>query len=385
MLKVLMLSSDRNIFKENSPARKRMAEYGKIFEELHIVVLNKRKVGSPGEKHQSLGNVFLHPTNSPGRWFFVFDAIVTGAGIIRGWKLGVDECAITSQDPFEMGLAGYLLKRKFNLPLQLQVHTDFLSPFFRRESFLNKIRVLLAKFLLPRADGIRVVSERIKKSLEALDAENKMPEITVLPIFVDIEKIRAEEKSVNLHEKYHGHDFIILMASRLTREKNVGAAIEAFDKIRHGAFSVSKPLLLIVGEGPEMKNLQLITHNLQLERDVVFEPWTEDLIPYYKSADLFLMTSNYEGYGLAAVEALAADLPVIMTDVGVAGEVIIDGSSGMVASSDNLGDKIVEFLRDRRVAEKFRQNSRKLFGKFPTMEKYLRLYRESLEKLLLLK
>ena len=64
------------------------------------------------------------------------------------------------------------------------------------------------------------------------------------------------------------------------------------------------------------------------------EPWTDDPFSYYKTADLFLLTSNYEGYGMAVVEAMAAGCPVIMTDVGLAGEVLIDKKDGLVVRSE---------------------------------------------------
>jgi glycosyltransferase involved in cell wall biosynthesis len=74
-----------------------------------------------------------------------------------------------------------------------------------------------------------------------------------------------------------------------------------------------KTLLVISGDGPEKKNLEL-RQNVVIEPSVNFET----LISYYKAADLFLLTSNYEGYGRTVIEAAAAGLPVVMTDVGLA-------------------------------------------------------------------
>ncbi|MBI2406264.1 MAG: glycosyltransferase [Candidatus Harrisonbacteria bacterium] len=145
------------------------------------------------------------------------------------------------------------------------------------------------------ADGVRAVSERVRRTLvgEGDVAEEK---ITVLPIFVDVQQLRAAPVAADLKKKYPQFSFIVLMASRLTREKNIGLAIaamrEVLKKYPHAG-------LVIVGEGPEKSKLELYAKRYTLNAHVVFEPWTNALAAYYKSADMLLIASNYEGYGRA--------------------------------------------------------------------------------------
>lgn len=319
-MKILMLSTDQNVFQEGSAVRQRMADYGSLVEELHIIVFTKFQIRNL--KIQILKNVCVYPTNSRFKLFYFLDAYKIAGKVIKSLSHKANQWLITTQDPFETGLVGYLLKKKFKIPLQVQIHTDFLSPYFWRESLKNKLRVWLAKWLVKKADCIRVVSERIKNSLMS-NVKSQMSKVEVLPIFVDIPKLQAAPVKTDLHKKYPNYDFIILMASRLAKEKNIGLAIAAFANIQDSISTIKNPLLLIVGDGPERRSLQLKTYNLQVENNVKFEPWTDDLASYYKTADLFLITSNYEGYSLAAMEAAAAGLPVIMTDVGIAlGEVV---------------------------------------------------------------
>lgn len=321
MTRVLMLSTDANIFDENSDVRERMKWYGTVFDELHIVVC-----AAGGQKSKISENVFGYPTRSRSKIFCLWGAYNLSKQILQttNHKLPTTNWVITSQDPFELGLIGYTLKRRFSIPLQLQVHTDFFSPYFWRESLKNKIRVLFARFLLPRADGIRVVSERIKHSLIS-NLQIPISKIAALPIFVEIEKIRMLTITTDLHQKYPQFDFIILMASRLTREKNIGMAIKAFAETKN-------TLLLIVGDGPEKENLKLLTIHYNLQSNIIFEPAVDfpTLVSYYKTVDLFLLTSNYEGYGRTVIEAMAVGCPVIMTDVGIAGEIVIDQKNGLV-------------------------------------------------------
>jgi glycosyltransferase involved in cell wall biosynthesis len=379
-MKIIMLSTDENIFKEGSEVRNRVFEYGKLVEELHIII----KSQIPNPKSQNFGNVFLYPTSSKFIFLYFFDAYKTASKIIRNWKparpaggLEIRNCIVTCQDPFETGLVGYLLKKKFSargrsalggkISLHIQIHTDFLSQYFWKESLKNKIRIFIAKRIIPKADGIRVVSERIKRSIIVnckLKIENSA--IAVLPIFIDIEKIKNAPIKTDLHKKYPGK-FIVLMASRLTREKNIELAIKSAKNLIPNRPNL---LFLIVGSGPEESKLKAISHNLKA--NVVFEPWSDDLSSYYKTSDLFLLTSDYEGYGMTVIEATAAGLPVLMTDVGVSvGSIIPVGNSEILA--ERLNSLVSNSLERKRILE----NQKRILNDMPSKIEYLNLIKQS--------
>ena len=200
----------------------------------------------------------------------------------------------------------------------------------------------MAKFLLPRADNIRVVSERIKNFLThhfSLPASK----ITVRPIAVNTEQIKTAPIKTDLHKKYPQFDKIILMASRLTKEKNIGLAIEAMREIVKAR---PRTGLIVVGSGPEEKKIKFLTSYFSLSENIVFEPQLnqETLYSYYKTCDLFLLTSWYEGYGMTLIEAQAAGGKIISTDVGVAravGAIITD------FSVTTLVEKILRLFQSR--------------------------------------
>ncbi len=319
-MKVLMISTDSKILDSGSAEEARMILYGTICEELHIVIsTNDQRPTTNNEKIQIAENVFVYPAVASNKILALLRTYFTGIRILSTtYNLQPTTYLVTAQDPFENGFVGWLIAKKIKAKLQLQVHTDFLSPYFWKESLLNKIRVLLAKFLLPKADGIRVVSQRIKESLRPTTYNLQTVPI-VLPIFVDIEKIRETVPTIDLRKKYPQFDFLVLMASRLTREKNIGLAIEA---MREAVKKYPRAGLVIAGSGPEESNLKLKTENLKLGNNVVFEPWQNDMISYYKTADCFLSTSNYEGFGMSLVEAAASGCPIVTTDVGMVGSVL---------------------------------------------------------------
>jgi glycosyltransferase involved in cell wall biosynthesis len=366
-MKVLSIGSDKNLFREKSAVRQRMIEYGSIAEELHIIVFCKK--GEFSETRIS-DNVYLYPTNSSSKLFYFWDAAAIGKKRIKD----PDQWLIMTQDPFEAGLAGYLIKRKINVRLQIQVHGDFASPYFAGESFLNRIRVSLATFLLPKADGIRVVSGRIGQSLKNYSLKK---EPVIFPIYVDIKKTQETEIKTDLHQKYPQFDFIILMASRLAKVKNIDLAIEAMSEI---VKAYPKTGLIIVGRGEEENKLKSKTKNLALSKNINFEPWNEDLASYYKTADLFLLSSNHEGYGLTIPEAMAAGCPVIMTDVGCAGELVKDGFNGLVLpvnDKEALIEDIKRLISEPGLREKLKVNGLETVKKLPTKEEYFDLYKNS--------
>ena len=301
-MRVLMISSDARALQEGSDTWKRIEEYRKCFDDLRVLV--------------------------SGRRFLDFWRVYREARKIlkhgEGWE-------ITAQDPFEHGLIAAALAEEFELPLQLQIHTDFLSPYFRRESWKNRFRFWIAKAILPSADGIRVVSERIKHSLHDSRLTTHDSRIVILPIFTDIASIKKAEPDSDFARRHQGSRPLILMASRLTKEKNIGLAIEAMKDLVEKYASAR---LVIVGDGPEKQNLEFRIKNLGLENHVSLEPHTDDLPAYLKCADIFLLTSHYEGYGRVAVEAAAAGLPVVMTDVGVGlGQVVSVGDKDAIVAS----------------------------------------------------
>ncbi|MHB1117947.1 MAG: glycosyltransferase family 4 protein [Minisyncoccota bacterium] len=363
-MNVLSISSDRKLFAPGSAVRSRTLEYGRLVDELHVIVFAKRSLGFRDEPFPP--NIFLYPTNAHTRWGYVFRAIVQARKLKR---LGVHIDVVTTQDPFEAGLAGFFIARLLGAKLHVQIHTDFMSPYFAKESFANRVRVMIAKLLLPQADAIRVVSKRIAHSLKSKSLKLKADPF-VLPIFVDATTPHDVSHDGMLKKKYPQYDFHIVMASRLSPEKNIPLALEAMKEVVANHPRVG---LIIVGGGSEEEYLKKLTQKLGLEQSVIFEGWQDDLSPYCHTADAFLLTSNYEGYGMAVVEALSAGCPVVMADVGVAGEVVHNGENGLVVPVGDRDALVRAITRVVTGGVKFNVAMPKL----PTKEEYLAAYRAS--------
>jgi glycosyltransferase involved in cell wall biosynthesis len=366
-MRILTISTDRKIFEAGSAVSVRQIRYGELFERLEIIIFAKKGLGLETKKLSP--NVTAYPTNSLSRLLYFID------GFRLAKKLDKPDL-VSAQDPFESGIAAFLISLYWRVPMHLQVHTDFLSAYFSNESFLNKVRVLIAKYLIKRASSLRVVTERIKRSIigAGLIDESK---ITVLPIFVDTEKISNSVIKTDLHKKYPQFKRIILMASRITPEKGIDMAISAMAEVvkLHPNFG-----LVIVGDGPEGDRLKAQCEKLKINSNVVFEGWSNDLASYYKSSDLFLLTSKYEGYGMTVAEALSAGRSVIMSDVGVAGELLIHEKNGLifpVGDQRALTETLLLYFRDTELRLSIEFEASKISTHI-TEEDYLKKYGESL-------
>lgn len=350
-MRIIMLSRDPLAFDPASSVSKRIQEYRNLVEDIILLVFNPQR------------------NKLWGLWQFYR---LAKKRVQEKLQKGDKDMLITSQDPFELGLVAYLLKRKHKLPLQLQVHTDLLSPFFTKESRLNRIRLRIARFVLPKADGIRVVSERIRTSL-VNELNIKDDRITVLPIFVDLEMYRG------VHKIEQENSFTFLTVARLSREKNIGLAIQALAEVikKH-----PEARMTIVGEGPEKLRLQSMARELGVSEYISFPGavWKSGLVPYFSAADCFFLVSNYEGYAMAVVEAMSAGLPIIMTDVGLAGWLIRDKQEGVVVSvsdKDALISAMLHMMDDADARARYGRAVHDTVSKLAAKEEHLAMIKKA--------
>lgn len=358
-----MISSDRNSFLNGSSVQSRFADYGKLCEELHIIVFTP----SGYNKLTISDNVFLYPTNSFSKWFYIIDAIFLAKSLPR-------PDLITTQDPFEAGLTGFIVSIFSGAKLHLQIHTDFLSPYFSKLNVSNKIRILISRFLLPKADSVRVVSLRIKDSLIKSGIKlKKLP--FVLPIFTDAKKLMETTPKFDLHKKYPQFDFIILSVARLVEEKDISLSLKLLKKINIEFPNVG---LVLVGGGEEDR-FRKEAKKLGINKNVIFDGMQSDVVSYYKTADLYLCTSFYEGYGLSLIESALCGCPILATSVGEAGYALKNGHSALICDSRDVSCLFAEFskiLLDKELRKVLARNARaEILTLIPeNKEAYLRDY-----------
>ncbi len=358
-----MLSSDRNIFTSGSAVSMRMKEYGALVEELHIVILSD--ASHRLSDFQLTKNVWVYATGSATSIFRPLDAAKLGQKIVFDKKFVRGQSLVTA-DSFEGGWAAMKVKAKWRIPFELQIHTDPFSPYF--SGFQNAVRKFFARGILRQADSVRVVSAGVA---EKLKIEHPKLKINILPIYVDRERIEAGRISFDLHARYGWH-FVILVVARLEAEKNVALALETLALVRRRFRDTG---LVIVGGGSEEGKLRSLAKKLKLEGAVEFAGWQEDMASFYRTANLFLQSSHFEGFGMALVEAGLSGLPVVTTPVGLAAELENGKDAYLCADNDApaFAGAVMDLIENNFKRENLRMNlKRTLESKLMGKEEYLR-------------
>jgi glycosyltransferase involved in cell wall biosynthesis len=305
-MKVIFIGSDRSILKKESNSYKRMLDYASLFDELNIVIFSRGK-----SENLNVGNLKIYPTNSINRWFFVLDGFLKARKILNEISTRYEDYVVSVQDPFESGIIGVFLKKIFGVRLQVQVHTDFLSPYFSKGSFLNRIRLLFTGVCLKNADGIRVVSERIKSSI-VKTYEIQPSKIDVLPIFVDQEIFKTSGGHFDLRHLNPSWQSVFLTVARLEKEKNLFFLLGVFSRV----ITKNRGIVwLIVGEGSLKERLERTVDDMGLAENIIFLGYKDELLDIYRSSNFYIQASFYEGFGLSLVEAFLCGLPIITTSV----------------------------------------------------------------------
>lgn len=351
-----------------SAAAARMVKYGELTESLKIIVLSTLQ----REPLRLSERVEIDSTGSANKLRMLWDAYQLGRRVAIKENL-----VITAQNPFEVGLVAYWLARKLQAGLELQVHGDFFgSSWWQWHPPLNLLRYHLGLFWLKRARAVRAVSQRVKTSLRLLGiAEEK---ITVAPIFTPPRQANPDAVA-QLQGLWEGQR-VILGVGRLEPEKNFSLLIRAFQEI---ARQKSDVVLAIVGDGSEKNNLSALAARLGVTERVHFWGGQVDPAAYYAVATVLAVPSYFEGWGRVAIEALQAGCPVVMTDVGLAGEVVRDGENGLVVpvgDQAKLTAAIGRILGDPALAKRLAEKGRQTAAALPTEEEALGLIKKSWEK-----
>jgi glycosyltransferase involved in cell wall biosynthesis len=352
-----------------------MLGYGSRFHEVYVIVFTLR-AHNIEDPVQIRGNVWAYPTRSTSRWRYPLDAYLEFKRILR--NDGESRCDIVStQDPFETGLVGYLLRLRFGLPLHVQIHTDIYSEHFRTHSWLNRLRRFIGWFVLYRARCVRVVSQRIREKLVKHHGHLR-ESVQVLPVFAGARDMMRMTPAFDLHEQFPQFAYIALVVSRLTTEKDLYTALDALAVVREGGTDVG---LVIAGEGPELDALKEHARQLQIIPAVQFIGWQDDLVSLFKTADVYLLTSHFEGYGRTLMHAAAAGTPIVSTDVGIAGSQLIHDEHALIAQpgdTETIAQHLETLLTDTERARTIAENAQAVAQEEGEFDEYLDAVRDGI-------
>ncbi|WP_291104243.1 MULTISPECIES: N-acetyl-alpha-D-glucosaminyl L-malate synthase BshA [unclassified Flavobacterium] len=279
--------------------------------------------------------------------------------------------------------AGYMAKQMLadegiNLPMITTLHgTDITlvgnHPFYKTA----------VTFSINKSDFVTSVSQRLKEdTLKLLNIKN---EIQVIPNFIELDKniiepITSCHRSVMAKE----NERIITHISNFREVKRIPDVIKIFFKIQQQI----PAKLMMVGDGPEKEKAEYLCQELGIQDKVIFFGNSNEIDKILSFTDLFLLPSETESFGLAALEAMAWGVPVISSNSGGLPEVNFDGVSGYLSDVGNTGemaDNALKILKDDTVMAEFKKNALFVAKRFDIkniLPLYEDLYKKAINKFL---
>ncbi|MFN6944572.1 MAG: N-acetyl-alpha-D-glucosaminyl L-malate synthase BshA [Cytophagaceae bacterium] len=233
-------------------------------------------------------------------------------------------------------------------------------------------------FSINQSDGVTAVSDDLKKDTYA--HFNIKKEIHVIPNFIDIDKFKKNKKEYFRRAICPDNEKMIVHTSNFREVKRIGDVVQVFEEIRKQI----PCKLLMVGDGPERPKIELLCRELNVHKDVRFLGKLEAVEEVLSLCDLFILPSEKESFGLAALEAMACEVPLICSDAGGLPELNIHGKTGFISKVGDINDMVKNalYILDDQNLPEFRKNALKRAREFDInliLPKYINLYKDVLE------
>ena len=244
----------------------------------------------------------------------------------------------------------------------------------------NRAFAPVVEFSINKSDGVTAVSESLKTETMALF--NIKNDIRVIYNFIDFERFRKTNKDHFKKIIAPDGERILVHTSNFRRVKRVEDVILIFAQVNKKVRSK----LLMIGDGPERQNAEQLCRNLNICDDVRFLGKQDAIEELLAICDLFLMPSENESFGLAALEAMACEVPVVSSNGGGLPEVNIHGVTGFTSDPGNVDEMAayaIQLLSDDTMLQTFRANAfaqAKRFDIHNILPEYEVYYQEVLEK-----
>ncbi len=301
-------------------------------------------------------NIFFHKVNVQTYPLFKhqpFDIALSSTiyQVVKLYKLDILHAHYAIPYAYAAFFAKQMLKEEnSDIPLVTTLHGTDITLVGQHPSYKHAV-----EFSINQSDAITSVSESLKK--DTLQFFNIKKEIQVITNFIDnsvfIKKSDCERKQfADSDEK------ILIHVSNLRPVKRVEEVLEIFKNVQKKINSK----LVIIGEGPDMEKVnQFLEENPDLINKVRLLGKVNDLYRILQLSDVFLLPSEQESFGLAALEAMAAETPVISSNAGGIPEVNIQGETGFLAEIGNveaMSNYTIKLLSDEKLLAQLKKNAK---------------------------
>ncbi len=273
-------------------------------------------------------------------------------------------------------LAKEILKEKREIKIITTLHGTDITLVGLEPNFLP-----LVNFSIEKSDAVTAVSRFLKE--KTITQYEIKKDIEVIPNFIDTELFKPNPNCKYREHIAPGGEKILIHTSNFRPVKRVPDVIKVFDKVNKEIPSK----LLLIGDGPDRFECEQLTRQLNISDKVKFLGKQEAIVDILNSSDLFLLPSQSESFGLAALEAMACGLPVVASSVGGIPELIKHNECGFISEigdTDRMAKYSIDLLSNEKKYEMFSKNARKRaiekFDKSIVIPMYENLYRKVLEQ-----
>ncbi len=240
----------------------------------------------------------------------------------------------------------------------------------------------VVKFSINSSDGVTAVSEYLKK--KTVDTFGIEREIKVIYNFIDFDRFKKVDKDHFKKMLAPNGEKILVHTSNFRKVKRVQDVIKVFEKVS----KKSPALLLLIGDGPERPRMEEMCREYGLCDNIRFLGKQNAVEELLAISDVFILPSADESFGLAALEAMACEVPVISTNIGGLPEVNIRNKTGLlsnVGDVESMANNTLELLLNDAKLSEFKKNALEqanLFSINAIVPQYERFYEETIEKVL---
>ena len=268
-----------------------------------------------------------------------------------------------------------LLSHDINIPVVTTLHGTDITLVGSNKSFFP-----VAEFSINSSDGVTTVSKQLKRKTE--ETFNVEKEIRVIYNFIDFARFRKTNKDHFKKAIAPNGEKIMVHVSNFRKVKRVEDVIHVFEKV-----NAKLPCkLMLIGDGPEREKMEELCRKLGLCSEIRFLGKQDAVEELLAVSDIFVLPSANESFGLAALEAMACEVPVVSSNIGGLPEVNIDGKTGYlcnVGDIDTMAARALEILEDPEKHQKFRDAAfqhAKTFDIENILPVYEDYYKEVIEK-----
>jgi N-acetyl-alpha-D-glucosaminyl L-malate synthase BshA len=228
-------------------------------------------------------------------------------------------------------------------------------------------------FSINQSDGVTAVSEDLKS--DTLSHFNITKEIQVIPNFIDVSRFKKQKKDHFKKAICPNNEKLLVHTSNFRKVKRVEDVLGVFEGVRKKI----PAKLLLVGDGPERARMEQIARDMNANHDIRFLGKLDAVEEVLSVSDLFIMPSEKESFGLAALEAMACEVPVVSTNTGGLPELNMQGVTGFLSNVGDVTDmtKNALYILDDANLASFKKNALKRAKEFDgekILPKYLNYY-----------